>query len=113
MSKKSLTPEDKQREEDEAFMRGTPNRMEVASYVNALLEEHYLPEIQKMIAQVQQSTQLGFMTLQAILINKKICSGEEIQQITQEFIRVQKDELEKKLKEQTEKAKSELESTLD
>ena len=34
-----LTPEQKQQQENERYMQGKPTRMEVANYVNALLEE--------------------------------------------------------------------------
>lgn len=102
-NKQPLTPEEKQRkleekqrEENENFMRGRPNRAEVANYVNALLEEKYMPEIQKLIAQTQQSTQLGLMALQAILIQKGICTGDEIQETTKQFIKAHQEELNKK-----------------
>ena len=39
------------------------------------------------------------MTLQAILVQKEICTGEEIEKLTQEFIKCQQAELEKKMKE--------------
>lgn len=114
-TKHPLTPEERRKkdeqkklEETEQFMRGRPNRAEVANYVNALLEDKYMPEIQRLIGSVQNSTQLGFMTLQAILINKGICTGDEIQQVTKEFIQTQKDEMEKmkkKLQEKTSEVK--------
>lgn len=114
-TKHPLTPEERRKkdeqkklEETEQFMRGRPNRAEVANYVNALLEDKYMPEIQRLIGSVQNSTQLGFMTLQAILINKGICTGDEIQQVTKEFIQAQKDEMEKmkkKLQEKTSEVK--------
>lgn len=114
-TKHPLTPEERQqkdeqkkREETEQFMKGRPNRAEVANYVNSLLEEKYMPEIQRLIGTVQNSTQLGFMTLQAILINKGICTGDEIQQVTKEFIQAQKAEMEKmkkKLQEKTSEVK--------
>lgn len=114
-SKHPLSPEEKQkkqeakqREQDEGFMKGRPNRMEVANYVNALLTEKYMPEITNMIGQVQQSTQLGFMTLQAILIKKGICTGDEIKQFTEEFLKAQKEELERKVKEKTEQTKEQV-----
>ena len=117
--KQPLTPEErqrkaeeKQREENEGFMKGRPSRAEVANYVNALLEEKYMPEIQRLIAQGQQSTLIGIMTIQAIVSKKNVCTGEEIQQVTQEFLQAQKEELERKIKEQTEEAKTELSEKL-
>ena len=109
--KHPLTPEERQakdeqkkREEDEAYMRGRPNRMEVANYVNALLEEKYIPEIKKL----QQSIQLGIMVTQAILIQKNICTGEEIKAITKEFIKTQEQQLKADIQKHTEKIKSEV-----
>lgn len=75
-----LTPEEKQKQNDEQYMRGRPNRMEVANYVNALLEQKYIP-------QLQEQTSMGFMVIQALLIEKGICTGEEIEQMTKEFIK--------------------------
>lgn len=75
-----MTPEEQQRQDDEKYMQGRPNRMEVANYVNALMEEHYVPAIN---AQMQ----LGLMVIQSIIIEKGICTGEELQQRTEEFIR--------------------------
>ena len=75
-----LTPEEKQKQDDEQYMRGRPNRMEVANYVNALLEQKYIP-------QLQEQTSMGFMVIQALLIEKGICTGEEIEQMTKEFIK--------------------------
>lgn len=74
-----LTPEQKKQQEDEQYMRGRPTRMEVANYVNALLEDKYMPMI-------QGQTSLGFMVIQAILIEKGICTGEEIEEITKKFV---------------------------
>ena len=105
---KQKKQEEKQREQDENFMKGRPNRMEVANYVNALLTEKYMPEINNLIGQVQQSTQIGFMTLQAILIKKEICTGDEIKHFTEAFLKQQKKELEQKVKEQTEQAKEQI-----
>lgn len=75
-----LTPEEKQKQDDEQYMRGRPNRMEVANYVNALMEQKYIP-------QLQEQTSMGFMVIQALLIEKGICTGEEIEQMTKEFIK--------------------------
>lgn len=100
-----LTPEQKQKQDDERFLQGRPNRAEVMNYVNALLEDKYMPEIMKHIQQTQQSMQLGFMAIQAILIQKGICTGEEIQEVTQEFIKKHQEELEKKIKKTTEEVK--------
>ena len=68
---------------DEAYLRGTPSRMEVANYVTSIIEQHYIPSVQK-------GFQLGIMVMQAILIKKGICTGEEIQEFTKSFIEEQK-----------------------
>lgn len=83
-----LTPEQKKQQEDEQYMRGRPNRMEVANYVNALLEDKYMPMIQGQIS-------LGFMVIQAILIEKGICTGEEIEEFTKQFIEQRQKEAQK------------------
>ena len=68
---------------DERYMNGNPTRLEVANYVNALLEEHYMPHIQGLI-------QMSSMVLQAILIKKNVCTGDELKEITEEFVEEQK-----------------------
>lgn len=83
-----LTPEQKKQQEDEQYMRGRPNRMEVVNYVNALLEDKYMPMI-------QGQTSLGFMVIQAILIEKGICTGEEIEEITKKFVAQRQQEAQK------------------
>lgn len=83
-----LTPEQKKQQEDEQYMRGRPNRMEVANYVNALLEDKYMPMI-------QGQTSLGFMVIQAILIEKGICTGEEIEEIIKKFVAQRQQEAQK------------------
>lgn len=67
---------------DEQYLSGHPTRLEVANYVNALLEERYLPHVQGLI-------QMSSMVLQAILIKKGICTGEELRSITEEFVKEQ------------------------
>ena len=83
-----LTPEQKKQQEDEQYMRGRPNRMEVANYVNALLEDKYMPMI-------QGQTSLGFMVIQAILIEKGICTVDEIEEITKKFVAQRQQEAQK------------------
>lgn len=93
-----LTPEERQKQEDERYMMGRPNRMEVANYVNALLENQYLPQIQGQVS-------LGFMVIQAILIEKGICTGEDIEKMTHQFIQQRQQEAEKAEKEKETKNK--------
>lgn len=83
-----LTPEQKKQQDDERYMQGRPTRLEVANYVNALLENKYMP-------QLQGQTSLGFMVIQAILIEKGICTGEEIEEITKRFINQRQQEAQK------------------
>lgn len=68
---------------DEAYLRGTPSRAEVANYVTSIIEHHYAPTL-------QAGFQLGIMVMQAILIKKGICTGEEIQEFTKSFVEEQK-----------------------
>ena len=58
------------------------------NYVNALLEDKYMPMI-------QGQTSLGFMVIQAILIEKGICTGEEIEEITKKFVAQRQQEAQK------------------
>ena len=74
-----LSEEEKQQQENDAFLKGRCTRLEVMNYVNALLDEKILPEIYSRI-------QLSVMTLQAILIKKGVVTGDEIEEITQEFV---------------------------
>ena len=92
--------ETKINKEDEAFLKGKPNRMEVCNYINGLLEDKYMPRIQGAVEQVQNSAFLGLMAIQALLIKKGICTGEEIQEAIQELIRANEEkEKEKERKE--------------
>lgn len=72
-SSEGLTPE------NQKWLNEHPTRMEVASYVNALWERHYLPTITNYI-------QMSSMVLQAILIEKGVCTGDEIKSITEKFV---------------------------
>lgn len=83
-----LTPEQKKQQDDKRYMQGRPTRLEVANYVNALMEEKYMP-------QLQGQTSLGFMVIQAILIEKGICTGEEIEEFTKQFIEQRQKEAQK------------------
>lgn len=84
-----VTDEQRKQQEDEKYLQGKPNRMEVANYVNGLMEEHYMPDIMNNFSNTHQAMQLGFMTIQAILIQKGICTEDEIKSMTEEFIRLQ------------------------
>ena len=80
------TPEQRQQRENEQYLNGKPSRLEVANYVNSLLEEKYMP-------QIQGQTSLGFMVIQAILIEKGVCTGEEIEELTKKFIKQKQQEV--------------------
>ena len=104
-SKKILTLEEKQKkleqrqaEENENYMKGRPSRVEVANYVNSILEQKFVPAIMAEINNYQKSVQLGFMALQAILINKGVCTGEEIEEVTKQFIKQHEDALKEQVK---------------
>ena len=77
-----LSEEKKKHQEDEAYFKGRPTRMEVANYVNGLMEKEYIPSLVNSL----NGLNLGLMVLQAILIEKGICTGEEIEDITKEFV---------------------------
>lgn len=65
--------------EDKKYMEGKPNRIEIANYVNSLMENHYMPMITNYI-------QISSMVIQAILLEKGICTGDEIKKITEKFV---------------------------
>lgn len=72
----------KQQQDDidtEKWVDEHPTRGEVSNYINALWERHYLPTITNYI-------QMSSMVLQAILIEKGICTGDEIKDITEKFV---------------------------
>lgn len=73
---KKDTPVSKQ---DEKWLKQCPSRLEVANYVNSLMEFHYMPVITNHI-------QMSAMVLQAILIDKGVCTGEDIKEITEKFV---------------------------
>lgn len=82
-----MTPEQRQQRDNELYMQGRPTRLEVANYVNSLLENQYSP-------QIHGAMTLGFMVLQAILIDKGICTGQEIEDLTKQFIQQRQQEKE-------------------
>lgn len=88
-----LSKEDKAAREDEDFMMKRPNRMEVANYVNSLLDQKYMPHIDGKLTSVK----LGLMIIQSILIDKGICTGEEIESITKDFLERYKSEEQKEI----------------
>lgn len=92
---KKLTPEQEKQQEDERYLQGRPTRIEVMNYVNALLEKKYIPEI-------MNKFQLGIMVIQSILISKGICTGEEIEEITKQFIEQQTKEISDKISQDVE-----------
>lgn len=68
--------------EDKKWLNECPTRVEIINYVNAIWEHNYLPTITNYI-------QLSSMVLQAILIDKGICTGDEIKDITEKFVQEQ------------------------
>ena len=81
--------------EDERYMKEKPSRYEVASYVNSLMEKHYLPLVTNYI-------QMSSMVIQAILLEKGICTGEEIKKMTEQFVAEQQKRIEEQQREQKE-----------
>lgn len=96
--KTELSPEEiqKKNKEAEEFLKGTPTRAEVANYVNSLLEEIFMPEVEKNVKKILPSIQLGFMIIQSILLKKGICTGEELKEITEEFLKTSMETSKKK-----------------
>ena len=107
--KPELSPEEiqKKNKEAEEFLKGIPTRAEVANYVNSLLEEIFKPEIEKNIKSILPSIQLGFMIIQSILIKKGVCTGEELKEITEEFLKTSMETSKKKPEETKDDSKVE------
>lgn len=72
---------------DQKYLYGTPTRAEVANYVNALLEEKYIPELKKLIMTVNAHASLSHQVVLAILLKKGICTEAEVKELTEEFIK--------------------------
>ena len=87
-------------QEDAKFLRQHPTRAEMSNYINGVLTDKYIPAIAESMYKVEQSSRLGIMSLQAILVNKGICTGDELQQATQAIIKAAEDDS----KEQSQKA---------
>lgn len=68
---------------EKKWLEDHPTRLEVSNYINALWEHHYLPLVTNYI-------QISSMVLQAILIDKGVCTGEEIKDITEKFVSEQR-----------------------
>ncbi len=109
MEKKTeVNPEEAQKKKEaEEFLKGTPTRAEVANYVNSLLEEIFMPEVEKNVKKILPSIQLGFMIIQSILLKKGICTGEELKEITEEFLKTSMEEVKKKPEETKDDSKVE------
>lgn len=87
-----MTDEQQKLRENEDFLKGRPNRMEVANYVNSLWESVYLPKIEHQFDISHQSMQIGLMVVQSILIKNNLCTEDEIKNITEEFIRLKQEQ---------------------
>lgn len=82
MGKSRLTPEQVKEKQDENYLNGKPTRLETMNYVNNLLDKKYIP----MLTQNLDATRLALMVLQGILIDKGVCTGEDIQKASEAFI---------------------------
>ena len=89
-NQENLKNEEIEMSEDEIkeFMQGNPTRLEVANYINSLLEEKYMPLIQEQI----NALKLGNMVTQALLLQKGICSGEDIENMISQLSKSLKEE---------------------
>lgn len=74
-------------DQDMEFLNGTPTRMEVANYVNGILEEKFMPSIQETI----NSMNSGYQILLALLIKKGLTSEDELKSIKEEFMKIKKE----------------------
>lgn len=67
----------------EDYMNQTPSRGEVAGYVQSIMDGYYMPLISSQI-------QLSSVILQGILLEKGLCTSEEMKEIAANFIREHK-----------------------
>ena len=81
--------------EEREYFNQTPTRMEVANYVNALLDSKYMPALYQYIEGVKRGAQMATMVMNTILVRKGIVTLEEMDAI--------KDELEKQLSDLSQK----------
>lgn len=92
---------------DQKYLNGTPTRMEVANYVNALNEEKVLPEIKKLIMAVNAHASLSNQVILGLLIKKGICTEEEVKQMTEDLVKeATKAQDEKKTENETKEAEA-------
>lgn len=68
----------------EGFLLETPNRREVANYVNNLVDARCL----KLIDEVSYGATIGLMVIQSVLIQKGIATKEELQELTEQFLKI-------------------------
>ena len=85
---------------DKKWLNERPTRLEVINYVNSLWEHNHFPVVTSYI-------QMSSMILQAILIDKGVCTGDEIKDITEKFVaeqqrRMTEDKAHEEFKEQGE-----------
>ena len=66
-----------------------------------------MPEVEKNVKKILPSIQLGFMIIQSILLKKGICTGEELKEITEEFLKTSMEEVKKKPEETKDDSKVE------
>ena len=90
-----MTEEQQKLRDNEDFLKGRPNRMEVANYINSLWESVYFPKIEQQFNASQQLMQIGLMVVQSILIKNNLCTEDEIKSITEEFLRLKQEQNEK------------------
>lgn len=69
---------------EDSFLLETPNRKEVASYVNNLVDARCL----KLIDEVSYGATIGLMVIQSVLIQKGITTKEELQELTEQFLKI-------------------------
>lgn len=92
---------------DQQYLNGTPTRMEVANYVNALIEEKVIPELKKLIMTVNAHASLSNQVVLGLLIKKGICTEEEVKQMTEDLVKeATKAQDEKKTENETKEAEA-------
>lgn len=82
--KKFFVEEDTHSEDSSEGLLETPNRKEVANYVNNLVDARCL----KLIDEVSCGATIGLMVIQSVLIQKGIATKEELQELTEQFLKI-------------------------
>lgn len=86
--------DDSSSEEDEKFLNETPTRKEVVNFITGVMEDKYMPTILGLISQLERSQKLNAILIETILLNKNVCTQEDLENATHGVLEAYKKELE-------------------